>query len=363
MGGILVLGGYGNFGKRIVELLARQHFEVIIAGRDHGKAVALAETLLPHVARVAAFDVRHDLADYLRQATPELVINTVGPFQNLDYSVARLCIGQSIPYIDLADGRDYVAGIGSLDHEAKAHGTVVISGASTVPALTSAVVERYLGEFSQIDFLDFGIAPGQKAERGLATTKAILGYTGKRLSASAGYPERYGWQDTHRQHYPVIGQRWMSNCDVPDLDLLPPRYGIERIRFSAGMELPVIHFGIWALSWLVRAGLPTKLTTLAEPLLRLSNLFDGFGSADGGMHVLLHGLDRDGTAIVRRWFVVATGAHGPYIPAVPAVVLAKKLLGGTLPLRGALPCVGLMSVQEFLAEVTHLQITTYEQAE
>ncbi len=311
--------------------------------------------------QIAVFDVRRGLDAYLQSEEAALVINTVGPFQSLDYGAAKICMNHGIPYIDLADGRDYVTGIGSLDQEAKAKGTVIISGASTLPAITSAVVEHYLNDFEQIDFLDFGIAPGQKTERGLATTKAILGYAGKKLQASVGYPERYGWQDTHRQRYPVIGNRWMSNCDVPDLDLLPPRYGIERIRFSAGMEVPMIHFGIWSLSWLVRMGVPLDLTKMAEPLLKLSNLFDVFGSADGGMHIVLQGRAGDGQPIERSWFIIAKGAHGPYIPAVPAVVVAKKILSGALSLKGAMPCVGLMTLQDFLAEVKHLEISTYKQ--
>jgi hypothetical protein len=357
---ILVLGGYGNFGKRIVELLVRQQFNVIIAGRNRTKAAALAEQLRPDVVQVAVFDVRRDLDAYLQGQKAAIVINTVGPFQSLDYEAAKICMNHGIPYIDLADGRDYVAGIGSLDQEAKAKDTVVISGASTVPALTSAVVEHYLNDFEQIDFLDFGIAPGQRTERGLATTKAILGYAGKKLKPSVGYPERYGWQDTHRRRYPVIGSRWMSNCDVPDLDLLPPRYGIERIRFSAGMEVPMIHFGIWALSWLVRMGVPLDLTKMAEPLLKLSDLFDVFGSADGGMHIVLEGRAHDGHPMERSWFIIAKGAHGPYIPAVPAVVVAKKILSGELSSKGAMACVGLMTLKEFLAEVKHLEITTFK---
>jgi len=35
---VLILGGYGNFGKRIATLLTRQKIAVIIAGRDGKKA-------------------------------------------------------------------------------------------------------------------------------------------------------------------------------------------------------------------------------------------------------------------------------------------------------------------------------------
>jgi hypothetical protein len=59
---------------------------------------------------------------------------------------------------------------------------------------------------------------------------------GKKLKRCAGYETRYGWQDLRLQKYPELGSRLMANCDVPDLDLLPDKYGIKKIRFSAGME-------------------------------------------------------------------------------------------------------------------------------
>jgi hypothetical protein len=43
--------------------------------------------------------------------------------------------------VDLADGRDFVCGIDVLDPQAKAAGVLLLSGASSVPALSSAVVD------------------------------------------------------------------------------------------------------------------------------------------------------------------------------------------------------------------------------
>jgi uncharacterized protein YbjT (DUF2867 family) len=44
MSKVLILGGYGNFGKRIAHLLTRHNVPVIIAGRDADKAGILART-------------------------------------------------------------------------------------------------------------------------------------------------------------------------------------------------------------------------------------------------------------------------------------------------------------------------------
>ena len=110
----------------------------------------------------------------------------------------------------------------------------------------------------------------------------------------------------------------MANCDVPDLDLLPPRYGIKRIRFSAGMENPIIHWGMWLIAWGVRLGLPVDPARHASSLLKVSRWFDFIGSADGGMHIIVRGKDRSGDPITIKWFIIALDGDGPYIPCAPA---------------------------------------------
>lgn len=357
---VLILGGYGNFGKRIAHLLTRAGVAVIVAGRNGAKAQALAKALPPQLAAAAAFDVGTDLAHQLESLRPKVVINTCGPFQNAEYGVARACIAGGIPYIDLADGRDFVTGITQLDAEAKKQNVAVISGASTVPALTAAVIEHIRPRFAELDSLNFGIAPGQKAERGLATTAGILSYVGKRLSPCAGYCNRYGWQDLHLQSYPAIGKRWMANCDVPDLDLLPPRYGLKRIRFSAGIENPAAHLGLWLMSWAIRIGLPVDLRRHASTLLAASHWFDAMGSADGGMHLILEGNDKAGRHAVARWFIVAFDGDGPYIPTIPSVIVVKRMLAGKFVAAGAMPCIGMISLQEYLDELKTFNIKTYE---
>lgn len=354
---VLILGGYGNFGKRIARALVKAQVPVIIVGRDQTKAQALAVELGP-LAQPVAFDVNQDLAAQLAQLRPGVVVNTCGPFQKADYRVAETCIAHGVHYIDLADARAFVTGIVGLDNAAKSKGISVISGASTVPGLSSAVLEHFKHEFSSIDSLRFGISPGQGAERGLATTQGILSYVGKPLAPFAGHAQAFGWQDAHRQEYPGLGKRWMANCEIPDLDIFPPRYGIRSIRFSAGLELAPLHLGLWAMSWLVRLGVPLNLPKYASPLLAMSNWFDRFGTADGGMHVIIEGTAPDGSPHKRQWFIVAKDGYGPHIPTIPAIVLAKKIAAGSALAPGAYPCVAQVSLDEYMAELRDYPICT-----
>ncbi len=359
-GKALILGGYGNFGKRIASALVRSGVPVVIAGRDLARATSFAATLPYGLAEPAALDAQADLAPHLTRINPAVVVHTCGPFQSSDYRIAQACIDAGVHVIDLADGRDFVTGITALDAQARARGVAVISGASTVPGLSSAVVEHFRHEFSELHKLRFGISPGQRAERGLATTQGILTYVGKPLRSFPGdSAPSYGWQGVYRQAFPTLGTRWMANCDIPDLDLLPQRYGFRSIRFSAGLELTPLHLGLWGLSWLVRAGVPINLPRHAGWLLKASNMFDRFGSADGGMFMILEGLDHARRPLTKRWFIIARNGEGPHIPTVPAIVLARKAAAGTIALKGACACVGLLSLEEYLHELEHMAIETY----
>ena len=183
-----------------------------------------------------------------------------------------------------------------------------------------------------------------------------------RLNPSRARGERAnGWQDLYRQDYPELGRRWMANCEIPDLDLLPERYGIEKIQFSAGMELAPVHLGLWGLSWAVRAGLPLDLPRFAEPLLNAADWLNRFGSDTGGMHMILDGMDQAGAPLTRKWFIVASRGHGPYIPTIPAVVLARRMARGELNRVGADACLGLVTLDEYLAELESYDVRTYEE--
>ncbi len=95
-----------------------------------------------------------------------------------DYRVPEACIDIGAHYIDLADDRRFVCDITQLDIKANNNHVLAVSGASSVPGLSSVILDHYYPEFSQIYTIDISIAPGNKAERGEATIRGILSYTG-----------------------------------------------------------------------------------------------------------------------------------------------------------------------------------------
>lgn len=358
---ILILGASGNFGSKIAKHLAQENIAIIIAGRQLSALIHLQNEIYkinPALAiEIVTFDIYKELSQQLSHLKPFLVINTCGPFQLVDYSIALNCIQLGIHYIDLADGRNFVKNFHTtLDQLAKENHCLAVSGASTVPCLSSAVIEKYKSEFLSIDSLRYGISLAQKSDRGLATTQAILSYVGKPLNFIFGSAKKiYGWQDLYRQAYPALGKRWMANCDIPDLDLFPNYYGISHIQFSAGMESNILHLGLWILSWLVRLGLPIHLETHASTLLKVSRLFDRFGSENSGMHMILSGKDQKGNQKTIKWFIIAKHGYGIHIPTIPAIILVKKLISGKIKQLGAVPCINLITLEEYLTELNILK--------
>jgi hypothetical protein len=360
---IVIVGGYGAFGAHAAERLAgHPGLDIVIAGRTPAKARARAATLAAAAGtRIehARFDAAHATAAELRALAPTVLINASGPFQDQDYGLARACIAAGCHYVDLADARAFVTGIVGLDEQARAANVAVIAGASSVPGLSSAVVQHLAADLAHIDTIDIGISPGNSFEPGLATVRSIVGAVGQPFTLRAqGRPATaHGWQGLHRHRFPAIGTRWMCDVDVPDLDLLPLRYPeLSAVRFSAGLEVGAFHLGLWTMSWLARAGVLRDLSPLAGPLLAIKRRLSSLGSDAGGMFVRLGGRDAKGTKRTRIWHLIARSGHGPYVPAIASVILAKQLATGSGPAPGARPCVGLFTLSDFLSEVADLDI-------
>jgi hypothetical protein len=361
---ILIIGGYGNFGSYIARSLAGDaNIVLLIGGRSLAKAKAFAAGLNARNPAIGcALDISSDISDRLGDLTPNVVIHTTGPFQSQEHSVARAAIAAGAHYLDLADAREFVATIGNLDDEAKRRSVAVISGASSVPCLTAAFIDKYRPGFGSLKSASYGITAAQATNRGLATAAAILSYVGQPFTIlrKGEQSQVYGWQGFHAVRYPELGLRLFGYCDVPDLELFPARYPeLENLKFVAGHELKVLHLGTWLLSWIARFGLVRSWRKYADRLLRLSFLFDPFGSDKSGFHMFLDGKDSSGQQMRVSVFIVARQVHGPNIPCIPAIILARRIALGMPPPAGARPCLDLIDLEEYLEELKGLDISLF----
>lgn len=361
---VLVLGGTGVFGRRIAANLAkRKELDLVIAGRDGASAAAYVRVLGAERAASLAVDLnKADAVPRLLAAKPAVIVDTVGPFQARNLALPRRCAERGIHYVDIADGRARVAEIASLDSAARVEHAAIVSGASTVPALSTAIVDELAPNPREVVAIDVGIAPGQRTPRGLATARAILSYCGRPLPVLGDDDPAYGWGDLDRHVYPTpVGERWLSNVDTPERALWRTRYpALESVKIRAGLEVSLLHLGLALLSRGVRLGVLPSLTRFAPPLLKIASAFDWLGGDAGAMHVRVQTRDAHARSVTREAVLVAEEGDGPQVPAAPAALVVKKLLGlpgyALLEKRGAFPCVGVLTLQEILAELRDFSI-------
>jgi hypothetical protein len=158
-----------------------------------------------------------------------------------------------------------------------------------------------------------------------------------------------GWMDPGREDFGgSVGKRWLANVDVPDLELFPGRYSVsERVRFQAGLELFVLHFALVGMAQITKLGIVGNWSHLTSFIVAISKLFDRFGTDNGGMIVSISGEDIEGEQLGSKWMLYADHGVGPQIPIISALIIARKLLTGDIAQRGAVPCLGLFSLEDF----------------
>jgi hypothetical protein len=357
---VVVLGGYGHFGARICRALAHDpSISLVVAGRDAHRARKLAVELQAEHARLdaAASTLAHDL----RELGAELVVHTAGPFQRQDYTVAQACARAGLHYIDLADGRRFVCDFASaLDEAFRRAGRTAITGASTVPALSSAVVDAARHRIDAIASIEQCIAPAQSAPRGVATVHSVLSYCGEPIQVwrEGRWQTMHGWADPVAVHIARLKPRRGAVCDVPDYELFPARYpGVRDVVLRAALEVGATQSTFAWVASLRRRGWIARPEKFASAFHRLGALADWLGSPDGGMVVRVRG-SAAGKAKALAWHIFAPNHHGPEIPCMAAVLLARRLARGAALPTGAMPCMGLLTLEDFAPEFARWGMST-----
>ncbi|MDB5380331.1 MAG: hypothetical protein JWR00_4777 [Rubritepida sp.] len=345
---VLVVGGYGSFGGRLVELLEGEAgLTLLVAGRSLASAEAFCRRRGTPSAELipTRFNRDGDLDAEIAVLRPDILVDASGPFQAYGedrYRVVEACLRGGVNYLDLADGSDFVLGIGAFDAAARAAGTYVLSGVSTCPALTAAVARRLSAGMARVDAICGGIAPSPHAGIGRSVIRAIAGYAGQPVAMIRDGRPATGHPFTESRRFAIappghlpLGSRIFSLVDVPDLRALAQLWPeAKTIWFGAGPAPAILHRVLIAMARLVRAGWIRTLSPLA-PLMHRAMARLAWGEHRGGMFVEVEGADASGEPVRRSWHLVAEGDDGPFIPAMPAAALVRRVLTGCPPPLGA----------------------------
>lgn len=356
MTAVLLIGAGGVFGSRLAEGLTAAGFEVICAGRDLARAEAVAVGLRAAGgrARAVAFDTRRATPDRLAATGARIVVDAAGPFQGAEPTVARAAVAAGLHYVDLADARDFTAAFPALDPAARAAGVTALTGASSTPALSNAVLDELTAGWREVVSVEVAISPGARAPRGRSVVEAILSWAGRpvRVFEDGEWRARPGWTGLRRRRFGAAGRRRLALCETPDLDVLVARFRPRRSAvFMAGLEPSLLHLGLVGLARL-SALTGIGLRPFAGVLTTLSRPFALFGSDRGAMRVEALGVDAEGRGRRAVWRLVAEPGAGPATPTLAALAAVKAIVAGRIG-PGARVCAGDLGLEAMNAEMDH----------
>lgn len=357
---VLIVGGYGVFGGRIVELLEDEpRLTLIVAGRSLRRAEDFVRSRRSAAAKLEAafFDRAGDLAAQLASVSPSVVVDASGPFQEYGAAPHRLveaCVAARVNYLDLADGAEFVAGIAAYDVRARAAGVFCLSGVSSFPVLTAAVVRRLAHGVRRVVSIKAGIAPSPFAGVGENVIRAIASYAGQRLTLRRNGVLSDGFPFTEHVRYTIappgrvpLESRLFSLVDVPDLRVLAELWPDVRSVWMGAAPVPeALHRALIACAWLVRRGIARSLAPLAPLMSAVINRLR-WGEHRGGMFVAIEGETAAGGSVERSWHLLAEGDAGPLIPSMAVEALVRKLLDGQVPKPGARPATRELELDDY----------------
>ena len=298
-----------------------------------------------------------DVARQIAEATPDIVVDASGPFQAYGddpYRVVRAALDAGAHYLDLADSPDFVRGIRQFEGAAKERKLVLLSGVSSFPVLSAAMVRGLASGFRRIDSITGGIAPSPYAGVGYNVIRAIAGYAGKgiplrregRSGSALALVETRKFTIAPPGRAPLLPRKF-SLVNVPDLQLLADEWpDVRDVWMGAAPEPALLHWLLRRFAGLVRLGLIPSLAPLARPIHFTANTVR-WGEHRGGMFVEVNGEGADGQAVTRSAHLLAEGRHGLYIPSMAVEAIVRNWLDGRAPGAGARPATAELELSDY----------------
>lgn len=337
---VLVIGGTGYFGRILVQdLLQYTDFHIVAAGRSAGKLQEMRTELSAYNSRFfnKVIDLNNTIHCNEGIKGNDIVICAAGPFQDIPITLANACMDKSIPYIDLADDREYVMRVRKLFEQLKPSSTVC-TGWSSVPALSGALVNIARKELDKVSSIQIQIAPGNKAPRGFSTVTSLISSIGKDFTVmqNGSWTNVKGWSQPRDFKFPApIGNRTGYLVDVADHELFPTHFGADTVQFRAGAEIGLFNSGMSLLASLTNSGSIKNLRDMSGMLQIGMGAFGFLGHDWGALGVEVQGLSGDKQKTIR--LSVVAEHQGQQIPVMPASIMCKRILEGSTEASGLVP--------------------------
>ena len=348
---VIVYGGNGFFGRIVVEELLRHTTAGIeIASR---KAHKVKYPGFENRVRFIESDLQ-DLGSVQRViAGADLVIVAAGPFQGMPMTALQACIAEGVPYIDVADDRDFVCRAYALaESKTMPDGMIVLIGCSVVPGVASLLTRFAQATVPGIVQAKICISPGTKHPRGPGSFVCLLSTVGEQFTAPAGGNEAsvVGWTKPERVSFPApIGDRTCYRVvDIADHFIQPRYFGTQTVEFRIGSELRALNVLLSAVRR-IRQALKIPIGWLIPIGRALIHIAAPFGSRAGGVMVEISGYA--GEECRSETWCVFSGEGGERIPSIPAAIAANMVLRRAIKGRGIVPLPDWITRDQLVAEL------------
>ncbi len=359
-----MVGGYGNAGEAIVDLLlAHCTHRVVIAGRHENRAAGFADQMRarhPDAAdRIGHAAVDADRPETFDQhlASTDLCLVAAGTSPSAEALVAA-CLAAGCGYLDIQVSRAKAERLLALDARARAAGVVVVTDGGFHPGLPAAMIRAADARYGPLRsaFVSSVIAIDWAALRPFAdSTVAEL------LEEFRDYSyEEYRdgrWRRARRQRkaeFPApFGQRTVAPMRLAEMHQVTAALPTLRdAGFFVGGFNPVTDYVILPVVW---AGLKIAPVRLAPPLGRLLR----WGLARFSRPPFDTILQLDGAVAGEPTCPLLRVRHpdGYLVTAAPTVAAALQVLDGTAGAPGVHTQAMLVEPARFLADIASFGVT------
>jgi saccharopine dehydrogenase-like NADP-dependent oxidoreductase len=350
---ILVLGADIAAGKCVaLALAADPSIECLIGVGRSDKNRVLAEQIGAHALKIDA-----ENAMSVRKALDGVfaVVQAGGSFQfgSYRYRVAEQCVKCAVHYIDMASARDHVTGIKALNAKAEASSSLIVAGATAVPAISSALVDSLTEEFDRMGEIHVAVCSADSATSWIAMGRALLPSVGRAIRVRQMGRWRYThvWSEPENVEFPApAGVQRVYLCDFPDLDLFPIFYGALTVSARAGLRKPLLNNTLAVLGRLKHDKSARASIIKQNDRGRINNGFQELVDTIAGVHVHVLGQQK-GTVGKRSACLIARSDSGTAMSCSPAIALIKKWVHEGVSSAGAMPCVGLLTLDAIGSEL------------
>lgn len=353
---IVVYGGDGFFGRLVVQdLLEHTRAEIVIASRN------------PRDIAFPGFETRvrkrqsdmNDVAGVLSAIEEaNVVVSCVGPFQGQPLNILQACTKSRIPYVDVADDRDFVVRCHQMSAHIQEAGIPAFVGCSVVPGMSSLLTRYCQKQIPQMERTRIFISPGTRHPRGRGSFLCLLATVGNKISTvdSGEQKQIRGWTNREQVEFPPpMGNRWVySVVDIADYFLQPKYFGVHNVEFKIGSEMDFLNRSLSIVRQL-KLVLGMKSLDWLMPISRALILITSpFGTSQGGVMVEVSG--KGGIGRMKIYVSALAEKRGEIIPAILPSVAAKMILEEKIPTHGIVPLSDWLSTEMLAAELAKRRV-------